>query len=249
MTAAPYGYGMEPPFAQPRATNTLGLIGFILGVVGLCITGGILSPVGLVISFVALFRPPRGFAVAGVIVGLVGTCGCSWLGIPLLLVAVGVLSLGAMMGFVSGVISSTAGKEAATAFHIGVIMFGLNAYVGQHGSLPPALSDLDLPAEVLKDGWGGAFSYTPGEDGKSFKLSSPGADGTPGSKDDLDLTGVVGPGNQVTIKEARSTRSGKMTVRSTKTDGSSGEADADADAAEDADGAGAPAERSAPPTR
>ena len=45
-------------------TNGLGLAGFIVSLVGIC-SGGVLSPIGLVLSIVGLFREPRGFAIAG----------------------------------------------------------------------------------------------------------------------------------------------------------------------------------------
>ena len=60
---------------QPvQQSNGLGTAGFILSLVGL-VTGGILSPIGLIISLIALGKHPKGLAIAGVIIGLIGSCG------------------------------------------------------------------------------------------------------------------------------------------------------------------------------
>lgn len=63
---APLGYAPPPP------SNGLGTAGFIVSLVGL-FTGGILSPLGLLLSFIALFRRPRGMATAGFIIGMIGS--------------------------------------------------------------------------------------------------------------------------------------------------------------------------------
>ncbi len=54
-------FGVEPQ----KQSNTLGLIGFILA---FCV-----SPIGLLVSLIALAKPPRGFAIGGVAVGLLGS--------------------------------------------------------------------------------------------------------------------------------------------------------------------------------
>lgn len=52
--------------------NTWGIIGLTISVVGL-FTLGILSPLGLAASIAGMSRRPRGTAIAGVVLGLVGT--------------------------------------------------------------------------------------------------------------------------------------------------------------------------------
>jgi molecular chaperone DnaK len=70
-----YDYVDQPePTPAPPPTNGLGIAGFVCSLVGLC-AGGLLSPVGLILSLVALGREPRGFAIAGVILGALGSCG------------------------------------------------------------------------------------------------------------------------------------------------------------------------------
>ncbi len=58
--------------APPRRSNGLGVAGFVVSLVGV-FTLGLLCPVGLLLSLMALLRSPRGFAFAGVVIGLLGT--------------------------------------------------------------------------------------------------------------------------------------------------------------------------------
>ena len=54
-------------------SNGLAIAGFVCSLLGL-FTGFLLSPIGLILSLVALGRPGgRGFAVAGVVIGLLGS--------------------------------------------------------------------------------------------------------------------------------------------------------------------------------
>lgn len=53
-------------------SNSLGLAGFILSLIGF-FSCGLLSPIGLILSFFGLFKPPRGLAIAGFILGLIGS--------------------------------------------------------------------------------------------------------------------------------------------------------------------------------
>ena len=60
-------------------TNSMGLAGFILSLLGF-FTCGLLSPIGLILSIIGMFKPPRGFAVVGMILGIIGS---KWLLIAL----------------------------------------------------------------------------------------------------------------------------------------------------------------------
>ena len=60
------------PFKRPE-TNGLGVAGFVTSLTGLILTCGLLCPVGLLMSFFALFKRPRGFAIAGTIIGAIGS--------------------------------------------------------------------------------------------------------------------------------------------------------------------------------
>jgi hypothetical protein len=52
--------------------NVLGIIGFVLSLIPLTYGGGLLLwSIALLLSFIALFKRPRGFAIAGFIISLV----------------------------------------------------------------------------------------------------------------------------------------------------------------------------------
>ena len=58
-------------FSQQQE-NVLGIIGFVLSLIPLTYGGGILLwSIALILSFIALFKRPRGFAIAGFIISLV----------------------------------------------------------------------------------------------------------------------------------------------------------------------------------
>lgn len=59
------GMGFDEGAPARPATNTLGLVGFVLS---FC-TG----PIGLVVCLIALTKPPRGFAIAGVFISLISS--------------------------------------------------------------------------------------------------------------------------------------------------------------------------------
>ena len=90
------GYVMVPV----RESNGLGVAGFFIALFGLFIPTGIVALLGLLISLVALGRPPRGFAAMGVLIGLMGTV--IWLAITIVAV-LGTLAVGmAALVFVAG---------------------------------------------------------------------------------------------------------------------------------------------------
>ena len=57
---------------QPAPTNGLGIAGFIVSLVGF-LSCGLLSPIGFLLSLVGLTKQPRGFAIAGALIGAIGT--------------------------------------------------------------------------------------------------------------------------------------------------------------------------------
>jgi hypothetical protein len=61
----------EPRYEQPEQ-NGLGIASFIVSVVGL-FSAGILSPIAAIMAAFALRREPKGFAIAGLIIGLLGS--------------------------------------------------------------------------------------------------------------------------------------------------------------------------------
>src|SRR5438309_8262556 len=79
MSQSPYQVPPPQSFNPPPPTNGIGLFGFILSLAALvlatftCGIGALLSPLGLLVSLVGLLRAPRGFALAGTILGGVGS--------------------------------------------------------------------------------------------------------------------------------------------------------------------------------
>ncbi len=61
-------YILDPP--KPP-TNGLGTAGFVFGILGI-FTFGFLSPLGLLLSFFGLFKRPRGLAMTGFVLSLLG---------------------------------------------------------------------------------------------------------------------------------------------------------------------------------
>ncbi|MCH2139599.1 MAG: DUF4190 domain-containing protein [Phycisphaerales bacterium] len=73
--------------AQNPDTNGLGLASFIISLVGI-FSVGILSIIGVVMGAIAMRREPKGFAIAGFVIGLVGLLWGCILGAFLLLVMI-----------------------------------------------------------------------------------------------------------------------------------------------------------------
>lgn len=165
---------IDETFEAPARTssNGLGIAGFILSLGGL-LTGGLLSPIGLILSFVAVFRAPRGFAIAGLIISGVGSC-C---GLFLWVFIGGFLAMAGVDGFRHF-------EDASRTIQIAV---AAEQHRQAHaGALPTSLSELKtLPPEALRDSYGRAYRYVPSADGRSFEVVSDGADAVADNADDL----------------------------------------------------------------
>lgn len=171
------------PMSSTPATNGLGIVGFVLAMVGLLGTGGLLCPVGLIISLIAVGRQPRGFAVAGIVVGLIGSCGGI---IVLLAFGASILALAGLVGM--AVVLSEPEKVEVTT-DMANMAFAIKAYEDREGYLPASLDVLELRPTLLTDPWGNAYRYLlTGDDGPGFELVSAGADGSFGGLDDVKLS-------------------------------------------------------------
>ena len=104
MTTPPYPSQPQQPQQQPQPQaqpgvvsytfmnppqNGLGIAGFITSLVGI-LTCGVLAPVGLILSVIALIKPPRGFAIAGTIIGIVGSIWVIFAGFAMVAAALGI---------------------------------------------------------------------------------------------------------------------------------------------------------------
>ncbi len=178
-------FATQTIFSQPEprsgGTNGLGIAGFICSLIGLltsCCTCafpilGLVSLVGLVLSFIAIFRAPRGFAIAGLILGIIAI-------------------LMTLLGSLMWIGAKGAGgaweviKAAGTAKTV-------TEYRNAHGSYPPSLNTLttELPAAFIKDSWGNTFVYEVSQDGSQFTIRSMGADGVDGTPDDVSFAEFI----------------------------------------------------------
>jgi len=171
---APYPAPMPAPVAR---SNGLGIAGFIVSLLGF-LTCGILWPVGLFLSFIALFRRPRGFAFAGFIVGLLGT----------VLVAL-------VVGFFGVVIFSMAGLARLGAPGVQTIVAmvetqkAVEDFNRANGKLPDDLAGEAIAARQ-SDGWGHPLHYHRVGPG-TFELRTDGADGINGTADDAAHTFTI----------------------------------------------------------
>jgi len=178
MSHAPAYQGPAPGYgAAPQPTNGLGIAGFVCSLLGI-ISCGALSPIGLILSFIAIFREPRGLAIAGLILGALGSM---WV------VALAVLIGGAVV--VAGIAAVAAGAGLEGVLEVmkdgQTIRASIDQHVGTTGAPPATLGELSgLDAEALTDPWGRPYRYEVGP-GNKWKLTSDGKDGAPGGGDDV----------------------------------------------------------------
>lgn len=155
---------------QPQS-NGLGVAGFIVSLVGF-VTCGLLSPIGLLLSFLALFKAPRGMAFAGTILGALGSI---WL--PLF----GLAIVGGALGI------SKARELAATAIALVDAESLTREMRDELGRWPTADEFAQSVATradgPIEDGWGNPIALITDDD--VHELRSSGPDGEPDTADDI----------------------------------------------------------------
>jgi hypothetical protein len=141
-----------------------------------------LSPVGLILSLVALGREPRGFAIAGAIIGALGTCficvaTAIAIAVPALFIAI-IAALG---------IAGVMGPGFVDKVEMARIAGTVEEFRADHGFLPMSLKELTFggDADDLTDRWGHPYVYELAPNGMSFRLFSVGPDGLAGTADDI----------------------------------------------------------------
>jgi len=172
---------VNAPQTPTEQANNLAIAGFICSVLGILGTCGLLSPIGLILSLVALGREPRGFAIAGAVIGALGTC----LVVPVLIFAVALpmvfLSVLAALG-ISGVL----GPGFTAKIEMAELAGKIKDYQRDHTMLPITLDDLGIAdTDLLSDRWGHPYGYELSADGLSYRLFSLGPDGVAGTPDDI----------------------------------------------------------------
>lgn len=163
-------------------TNAWGVAGFVTSLVGI-LTCGILSPVGLMFSFFGLFRRPRGFATAGLVLGLLGS---------LWILAVVAVAIAGATAAASGV--SQAAGPMMTQVRLERVEAALEAYHARAGFVPAYLDQLSgFTGDELEDAWGKALRYSPDLDGHGFTVASSGPDRIAANEDDIVLRRTLTP--------------------------------------------------------
>jgi len=165
--------------AAKTSENGLGIAGFICSLIGI-VSCGLLSPIGLVLSIVAMFREPRGFAIAGLVLGLIGSL---WAAIVALVIAsVGLAVFGAIfaLGFSLKPLEAWADGAQITEAVI--------QHMREHGEAPGSLDELTgLTSSTLSDPWGNVYRFEIIDDGARLRIISDGPDGLPDTEDDFEL--------------------------------------------------------------
>lgn len=169
---APASPGYSPP--APTPTNGLGMFGFIISLIGILLTCGVLCPLGLLISFFGLFKAPRGMAIAGTIIGLIGT---GFLAIVFLTMGASVFAL---VGF-----GKMLTDEVVTRDAIVQARRKIEQHQVEQGALPDGVQGNKLILD-FKDAWKHELRYD-GEEGNSgkFVIRSAGPDGKFDTADDI----------------------------------------------------------------
>jgi len=155
------------PPTKPRS-NGLGIAAFIISLLGIP-TLGLLSPVALLLSLIALLRRPRGFAFAGFVLGLLGT---AFIAAIITIFGWGILKI---VQFGKPMIVTDAAIENAHK--------KIDVFQATHAhQFPDALTGNALISSD-PDGWNRPLHYIP--KGFGYEIRSNGEDGVPGTEDDL----------------------------------------------------------------
>jgi hypothetical protein len=196
--------------ALPHAeSNTLGIAGFVCSLVGIVFTGGLLCPIGLILSLIAIGRRPRGFAIAGLILGLFGTCG--WV---LVFVVAGAAILAAL-GLTIVAVALTETEKVEITGDMANMAIAIKSYEQDNDVLPATLDDLDLKPSTLIDPWGRRYDYHFMETAPGFDIVSRGEDGTVNTPDDVHFTALGeawDPGG-LSVEVDEDSDTGRVTIR------------------------------------
>lgn len=159
-------------FYQPPPTNALGIAGFVVSLSGMIVCLGLTCPIGLILSLIAMTKAPRGYAVAGSILGGLG----SILGVLTVLVVSGVIGsglFGSMYYSQTQYIIDSASTEIDTHFS------------NNQDTLPDTATGNTLITAYL-DEWGHTLSYAPmANSTQGYTITSKGADGILNTSDDI----------------------------------------------------------------
>jgi hypothetical protein len=161
-----------PDVRPSEESNALGMVGFIVSLVALA-TCGVLSPIALVLSLFGLRKRPKGFAVAGAVIGGIGTVWLALAGVGMVMAFLGLKK-----------VAEETGADVPTTIAMGGAMASIIGHVSPDGKLPDAAAGNALIAN-FKDSAGRALRYEPS--GKDFLIRGAGKDGVFDTPDDVTM--------------------------------------------------------------
>lgn len=161
-------------YDQPPPTNALGIAGFVVSLSGMVVTFGLICPIGLVLSLIGLLKSPRGYAIAGSIIGVLG----SILGTLTVLVMAGVIETGLF--------------ASSSSYYSPTLMAQDNAsslidthFTNNQDTLPDEPTGNALITGYT-DEWNNNLKYIPTQGSTTdYAISSAGEDGLFGTLDDI----------------------------------------------------------------
>lgn len=166
-------------------SNGLGIAGFVVSLVGLLLMctgwGWPLSIVGTVLSAVAMKKRPRGLAIAGLVLGLIG---CVWVVVALVLLG-GVMAL----GLFGGLAAVSAAQQQIEQSNAAMVVSAAVRYQADKGIPPTDIGVLirgNYLASSPLDVHGNVLYLKTGPDGK-FEVWSAGPDEVNGTGDDREV--------------------------------------------------------------
>ena len=161
----------HPGYTHRRRSNGWGIAGFIVSLLSLLFTLGLLCPLGLLISLIGMLRAPRGLAFAGVLLGALGT-------LPWAALAVGVYSEARHQEQIAR--HQVEKQQTVTTFE--EVLAKVHAYRADEGHLPDQLEGNRI-AVRFEDGWEQSIRYE--IRGDKILLRSAGPDGEFETGDDM----------------------------------------------------------------
>lgn len=161
-------------YYQPPPTNALGIAGFVVSLSGMVVCLGLICPIGLILSLIALTKAPRGYAIAGSIVGALG----SILGVLTVLVASGMIG--------TGLFNMNYYGQSQTSFTLDMASSDIDIHFqNNNDTLPDEPTGNTLIASYT-DEWNNNLKYLPTPNStQDYTITSAGPDGLHGTADDL----------------------------------------------------------------
>ena len=186
----------QPGYVQPQyvmvqapphaSTNWLGVFGFLVALVGIFIPTGVVSLIGVALCLGALGRAPRGLAVFGLILGILGAVG--WLAVMLIALLGGLIGIAAAgSAFVGGFILTQPETVEVTTDMVNIAM-ALEEYADEHDGPPAELAVLPLGNARLTDPWGTGYRVIWTQDDDDRDIISAGPDRDFDTDDDIRMS-------------------------------------------------------------